>query len=174
MVAVILLYASWQMRRRSLLLAAGAVVALIGVYFLLDYFVETDREQVRRSLLDIADGVKDDRPNRIISHISAQFSVQGKDKAAFESYLEPRLSQHWLDELVIWDIAFPVGDPPPAEGTLLVTFSARPKSKRLGQTPWFRCESVFVRDPDRQWRMNSFELFEAVSGSRSPVRAAVG
>jgi len=168
-VAATLLYVGVQRRRHEYLVAAGIVVALIGLYFLLDRLVETNREQVRRKLVEMADGVKDRDADRVLAHVSEKFATQGMDRAAFRRYVEARLSGRWLDELAMWDIEFPRGAKPDFDGAIRVTFRVRPKGARLGTTPPFLGEAAFVRDGDGQWRMAGFKVFHPVIDSHIPL-----
>ena len=46
--------AVWPFRRKVWLITLFSVIALIGVYWLLDRLVETDREQIERKLTALA------------------------------------------------------------------------------------------------------------------------
>ncbi len=157
--AVGLLYLGNQGKRRALLAAGAIAAALIGLYFVLDRVVETDREQVKRQLFEMAEEVKTGNTDRIISHLSPKFSVWGMDRSAFRGYVDSRLSGRLIEELAIWDVAFPDGGTPAADGSLRVTFNAKPKAARLGTTPHFLCEATFLRDTDGPWRMTGFKIF---------------
>ena len=135
------------------------MAVLVGLYFLLDRFVETDREQVKRQLMEMADEVKHGDAERIVSHLSPKFSVWGMDRSAFRNYVESGLRGRLISELVVYDIAFPDGGTPAADGSLGVSFKAKPKGDRLPSTLHFLCEATFVRDPDGQWRMTGFKVF---------------
>ena len=167
--AAALLYLGFTRKRRGLLVAGGIVAALIGLYFLLDRLVETDREQIRRSLSDMADAVKAADTERILSHISPKFSAWGMDRAAFRGYVDRNLRGRLVDELLIWDVAFPNGGTPTANGTIEVTFRAKPKSARLGMTPDFRGEATFARDSDGQWKMTGFKIFNPLIDASTPL-----
>ena len=81
-VAAALFYFGLQLRRRALFVAGGIAAALILVYFLLDRFVETDREQVQRKLIAMAEGVKARDADRIVTHVSTRFSGGRMNRAA--------------------------------------------------------------------------------------------
>ena len=167
--AVVLFYFGWQLRRRALFVAGGIAAALILVYFLLDRIVETDREQVRRKLLAMADGVKARDADRILAHVSEKFSSWGKNRATLRDYIVRHFQDGSIDELLIGDIEFPAGATPTAEGTVRVTFYAKPKSTRLGTTPSFPGEATFVRDLDGEWRVTGFNIFEPFVNSNAPL-----
>ncbi len=164
-----LFYCGLQLRRKELRWAAVVVAVLIGVYFLLDRLVETGREQVQRKLLEMADAVKAGDTDRVLEHVSSRFSTWGMDRSAFRSYVEPHLRGRRVEELTIWDIAFPRGDRSTADDTIRVTFGVRPKGAQLGTTPSFLGEASFVRDPDGQWRMAGFQVYNPIVNSSVPL-----
>jgi hypothetical protein len=167
--AAALLYTGLQWRKRSLLVAGGIVAALISVYFLLDRLVETGREQARRKLHEIAEAVKARDADRILGHVSERFSSQGRDHAALRGYVEARLRDRLIDELVIWDITFPDSPAAAADGELRVAFRARPHGARLGTTPPFLVEATFCRDADGEWRITAFLVFNPIVDSHTPL-----
>ena len=164
-----LLYVGIQRRERRYLVAGSVIVALIGVYFLLSRLRETDRAQVRRKLEEMAAAVKDRDADRILAHVSEKFATQGMDRQKFRRYVEGRLRGRWLEELAIWDIDFPDGAKPDADGIIRVTFRVRPKGPHLGTPPPFLGEASFVRDPDGQWRMTGFNVFHPFIDSHIPL-----
>jgi hypothetical protein len=127
-----------------------AVLALLaGVYFLLDRLVETRREQITRKLHEMAAAVRTQDLDRIFAHISEQFNVFGKNKAAFRDYVESRFSE--VQELVVWDEQFP-------DDSGRVVFRAKPKGPRIPEQFQAIVHAEFVRDPDEQWRLRHFEI----------------
>ena len=115
----------------------------------------------------MADGVKARNTDRVLTHISPKFSAYGRDRSEFRGYVESRLGL--VDDLVIWNIELPSGGSPAANGTLRVTFSAKPKGARLGTPPPFLVEASFVLDPDGQWRMKDFQVFNPIVDSHVPL-----
>jgi hypothetical protein len=138
-------------RRLAVLPIVLAVLALlVGVYFLLDRLVETRREEIKRKLKEMAAAVRTRDLDRIFSHISEQFQVEDKDKAVFRRYVEDRF--RLVDELAVWGEAFP-------DDTGTVTFHAKPKGSQVPEQLQVVVRAQFVRDPDGQWRLRTFELF---------------
>src|SRR5581483_1072824 len=79
----------WQYRRRAWLYAMAVVVALIGLYWLLDRLVETDREQVQREVEALAADVRGHRHDAVYAHLAEDFrSPRDSDRAAFRKDTE--------------------------------------------------------------------------------------
>ncbi len=142
-------------RRRGWLYAAGVVVVLIGVYFLLDRLVETAHEQVERKLGEMAAAVRRGDVGRIFEHISEQFRWQGMDKASFRAFVDGHLKSKQVDDLAIWDVKGP-----DERGEVL--FSAKPKGPTLPDFQ-FRIVSEFVLESGGQWRLRTFQVRDPVT-----------
>ena len=155
--AAVLLYTWWQTRRRALLAAGGVLVGLIGAYFLLDRLVETDREQVRRKVRELADAVNARDTDRVMANVSERFSSQGRNKAELRRYVETRFRERWIDGLTVRDIV--VSEEANPDGSLPVAFRAHAQSTRASFVPEVEVRATFGRDPDGQWRMAAFEVF---------------
>jgi len=61
-------------RRRGWLYGVGVVALLLAIFFLLDVTIETQQKQIRRKLQEMAQGVKDRKPEAIFAHVSDQFA----------------------------------------------------------------------------------------------------
>ena len=170
--AALLLYAGRQRRQKSLVLAGCIVACLIGLYYLLDRFVETDREQVRRKLAEMADGVRARDAGAIFQHISERFDTWRMDRAAFRRWVEDQLPT--VEELRVSNITFPGGGNP-ADGTLRVTFDARVTSGRLptGAGSVF-VDATFRRDADGQWRLTAFQASSPLLNNGLPLERPPG
>jgi hypothetical protein len=161
----------WTRDRKLVwLLGAGAFVGLVGLYFLLDRVVETDREQVTRKLGEMKAAVKARESNRIFAHISDRFRLGGLDKAGFRALVERALSQGLIHELEIWDITDPPDGWPRDGRPARVSFMAKPKGGPVFiRDEHFRVEADFVRDPDGQWRLQGFRLFNPLVDTDKPL-----
>jgi hypothetical protein len=165
--ALVLLYFGWQQRDRHLLVAGGIAAALISVYFLLDLWVETRGEQVRRKLAEISAAVKTRDTNRVLKHISDSFRGYGMNRAEFRGYVEEAFKGQWVDEITIWDVDFPSAGR--SETEMPVNFQVKARSGMFGKEPFGHVRAIFVRDPDGEWRMQSFEVYPPAADSRSPL-----
>src|SRR5439155_12375210 len=130
----LLLVAGRQSGKRHWLAGACVLGGLAGAYFLLDRLVETDREQVRRKVQEMAAGFKAKSTEQIFKNISDQFRVDPYDKKAIRALADRALRNGLVDDLVVYDIESPKefrsDFPSPAGGTTqvaLVNFQAKPK-----------------------------------------------
>ncbi len=169
-VAIVLLLAWQQTRKRLCLVGFGAALGLMGLYYLLDRLVEAPREQVVRKLQEMAAAVRARDVNAISNHISERFTWRGMNRAQFRALLEGLLQGRQVDEVEVWDIHFPdesraptslAGPQDPPE-TILVSFWGKARGGQGIPNTGNPYEARFVRDPDGQWRMLHFEVFNPV------------
>jgi hypothetical protein len=164
--AGLLLYLWWIRRKRWFLYASVGAAALAGVYLLLDRAVETDREQIQRKLTEMAAAVRDRAPDRLFAHISESFRLETLNRAGFREFVNRADRERWVTELRVWDFEFPAD----FKETGRVAFQAKPTGPMIGEGQFFRVEAVFRRDPDGQWRLQTFQLFDPLSDTNQPVR----
>ena len=177
--AVLLFVAWWQTRKRPWLYATVAFLALIGLYFLLDRLVETDREQIVRKVEEMSAGVRERNVERIFANVSEQFRLNNQNRATFRAFAEQAIRRGQVTEVKAWDFQFPddfrtkvrrTGTTGPQElDAARVAFTVKPEGPGLG-APFFRCEATFVRDPDGQWRLFTFQLFQPGVDSNQPFQ----
>jgi hypothetical protein len=173
-VAVVLLLVWERTRERLYLYALIAVCLLAGLYFALDHLVETERKQVTRKVREMAAGVRARDVNAIFTHISERFNRNGVGKAAFRDLVDGLLRTRRIDEVEVWDFDFttPVtsvqvpGESAPVPA-IRVSFMAKPKGG-VAAGEFGRCEARFIRDPDGQWRLFDFQVFNPAVDSNSP------
>ena len=178
-VAVLLLVAWWQTRKRYWYFGIVAFLALIGLYFLLDRLVETDREQIERKVKEMSAGVRERNVDRIFANVSEQFRLNNQNRAAFRAFAEQALRRGQVTEVKTWGPQFPDdfrtkvrptgATGPPELDAARVTFMVKPEGPGLG-APFFRCDATFVRDPDGQWRLFTFQLFQPGVDSNQPFQ----
>ncbi len=159
--AAIFLLLWWRSRKRNLLLAAVAVVALAGVYFVLGTLVDSPRKQIERHLKDeIPAAVKARDADAIFKHISGDFKFRGRDRAAFRGLVDMGMKSGFINEMVIYDVEFPTGGD---SRTIPVEFMAKPKPGFTEGNPAYPVRATFVREPDGQWRMSGCEVYDPVA-----------
>jgi hypothetical protein len=159
-------------RKRHWLVAAGVLVGLAGVYLLLDWLVETRREQIERKTGEMAAAVKNRDVDRIFQHISSRFRIgQATDKARFRQKVEDGLKRGLIDSVEVWELRWPQALPPAGSGQpARVVFMAKPKgSPVLTGAEQFRVEADFIQDPDGQWRMQGFQVFDPFRDPQTPI-----
>jgi hypothetical protein len=162
-VAGLLLAVWWRTRKRRWLYAAAGTLALIGVYFLLDRFVDTDKKQLRRTIEAMAAAVRARNVDAIFEHISEQFqSPRGASKRAFRDSVEQNIIR--VTSFTVWDIKFPE-EVSRARRTVRVDFSVKAEGPTLGnaQNVGFRCEATFDHDARLGWQLRGFRLFPVSS-----------
>jgi hypothetical protein len=162
-VAVILIALWYRDRKRGWLYGLGVVALLAGVFFLLDYAIETPSKQIKRKLQLMAEGVKKKDTKAIFEQVSDQFSWEGLNKAEFKQLVDRLVETGFVHDLVIWDEKFP-------DATGNVVFMAKPKSPGLQKDEMFRVRAKFVRDADKQWRLQSFTVHNPINDDKFEVR----
>lgn len=165
--AVFLLLIWWQMRKRWLLLAAPFVVALIGLYALLDKAVETDREQIVRKIKEMVAAVNAFNLDAAFVHISEQFrSPGGKSKKELRDAAQMYLDRHTVERVEVWDILID-GRPVRERGEVHVFFTAKTHNIREFLTG---CDAVFAFHPQHGWQLRSFRLLKPQSTEEWPFQ----
>jgi hypothetical protein len=173
-IGLILLAAWWRTRKRKYLVLLAADVALAGAVFALDRFLESDREQVVRKTGEAARSIEARDLDRFFRHVSDRFRYGSSDKARFRAVLEQNRTQGNVQSIEVWDIQvekYPGQDGnPPDEMT--VRFRLRVTGSYGGgpQQGAFTCRSVFVRDPDEEWRLKGFRVFPLVGDESSEIQ----
>jgi hypothetical protein len=158
--AAFLLVLWWRSRKRWCLTALGVVVALWCLYALLNYAVETDREQIIRKINEMAARVNAHDLDGAFEHISDDFRGPG---GTTKEDLRKRANDHIKSGIVtsvdVWDVECPGAvsrERQPAEASFMVKVHGV-----QGVEGFFaRCESTFAFDPGHGWQMKGFRLFK--------------
>jgi hypothetical protein len=145
-----------------------AFLALVGLYFLLDRLVETGREQVARKLNEMAAAVKTRDTEALFRNISEKFHFGLLDRASFRQAVERALRDRWVDEILVWDIE-DKAEWSSSSNSARVTFQSKPVGAVNPERMFFRVESDFVRDPDGQWRLAGFQVFNPAVNTNEPL-----
>ena len=165
--AVFLLLAWWQIRKFLLLLGVVVVVALLGLYAILDKAVETDREQLVRKVNELAAAVNARDENALFENISDDFrSPRGEGKQQFRETIANYLKAGMVNNVRVWDIVCegtPARDHPPAR----VFFSAKAES---GRALLADCETTFDYDGQHGWRLKSLRLLKPQTTEEWPIQ----
>jgi hypothetical protein len=120
-------------------------------------FGETDSQQIERKIRAMAAAVKSNNVDRIFSHISESFHFGSHDKASFRRRAEEVIRARDVEEVIVWD--FERGDIARDKRTAKMSFMVKARSSWRGSEAGYRCDADFVLDPDGQWRMGGFQLF---------------
>jgi len=143
-----------QICAMGLTLIGFSAVVILALYF----FVDTPTKRIRRAIREMSDGVKEDNIDKIFAHISDQFLLagMGMNKATFRREVESRRNRGDVTEVRAWGFEEPQFSEDKKEAK--IEFLIKPKGN-LTQA-WYRCIATFVRDPDGQWRLKTFSVFE--------------
>jgi hypothetical protein len=149
-------------RRLTLNQSCAAGLTLIGVFALvilaLYLFVDTDNKRIRLAIREMSDGVREDNIDKIFSHISDQFRLMGMGKETFRREVESRRNRGDVTEVRVWGFEEPQFTEGKKEAT--IEFMIKPVGNLAPRHTFYRCVATFVRDPDRQWRLKTFLVFE--------------
>jgi hypothetical protein len=166
----VVLVALWVRDRKGRwLVGAGVVFLLAGLYFLLDRLVETAPEQIQRKLQEMATGVKARDTGRIFNHISPQFRRGTLDRDKFRSRVDQVMRDQRVKSIEVWDFRFPTGGPRDGSKPVRVVFQVKAFGANPREEMLVRCEADFVRDPDGQWRLQTFQVFQPFVDSTQPL-----
>src|ERR1700683_3671021 len=70
----------WGHRRPKLLLGVAAAVALIALLWLLTRMIVTDRQQLHRNVLAMADAVVEGKSDVLLKYFANDFEFQGRKR----------------------------------------------------------------------------------------------
>ena len=177
--AVVLFVAWWQTRKRPWLYATVAFLGLIGLYFLLDRLVETDREQIVRKVEEMSAAVRERNVERIFANVSEQFHLGASDRASFRALAERAIRTGQVTAVSVWDFQFPEDFRGTERRTVRgatqqlqvarAQFRAHPEGPGLANAQ-FLVRATFVRDPDGQLRLLDFQLFNPLVDQNQPIQ----
>jgi ketosteroid isomerase-like protein len=151
-------------RRKWFLLVAGIGFLLLAGLALSDYFFESDREQIKRKLNEMSEGVRNHDMNRVFINVSESFRVQSADKAALRKVADAGQQSGQVTEIKLSNIEVQ----PIESGARNATAEFQVKIEGPQQL-FFRCRAVFVKDPDGQWRLQSFQVFNPAADMNQPI-----
>jgi hypothetical protein len=163
-VALALLILWWfRDRKRHWLIGVGVVGVLALIYLLLDYAVETDREEIGRKLQEMSQAVKRQDLNAAFDSIADNFTFAGTDKRTLQERADAHIKSSTVSEVVIWDYEFDgLSDQTPPLAN--VSFKVKVKGNLGGtQEVMFFCRAEYQKDAAKGWRMRSVRLFNPIN-----------
>jgi hypothetical protein len=157
----------WRTRKRRYAVAAGVVAALMAGYFLLDRFVESDGEQMVRKVNEIATAISAHDLDAAFGNVSDGFDRPPRNKASFRKFCDDTLRAGNVTEVRVWDLAPVDVSRPQRTGAVEFHFKVR---GRWGESPpnYFG-KVAFVLDGDGQWRVKTFDVYDSLNQSRTPL-----
>jgi hypothetical protein len=167
-VGVICVALWWRTRRRAYAVVAGvAAVAVLGLS-LLDRFVESDREQMTRKVQEVADALSHRDLKRAFEHVSAQFERSGRDKKGFYDLAQLHVQRGHVSNVQVWDFTVTEVSPEKGRGVVEFFFKVRGNFPGGETMPGAFARVVFTLDPDKQWRVKTFNWYSSITESNSP------
>lgn len=144
-------------RTKMILLGISVLMVLLMLgLFVADRMIESDREQIVRKLEEMSAGVRDRNLDRTFNHVSSSFRLGGADKARLRSAGESAQQRGDVTEIPFWDIDIESIDK--ETGKAIVNFRFKVIGNRISENQ-FICEATFTRDPDGEWRLQTFRVF---------------
>jgi hypothetical protein len=137
----------------GLTLIGFLAVGILALYL----FVDTDNKRIRRTIQEMSISVKNRDVSKIFSHISSQFNLRGLNKEGFRPLVEAHLRNEDVTEVPAWDFGQAKINREKKEAT--IEFMIKPKGRLTRDVP-YRCSATFSLDPDGEWRLKTFSVFE--------------
>jgi hypothetical protein len=151
-------------RRKWFFIIAGLGLLLLIGLALCDYFFESDREQIKRKLNEMSEDVRNRNLTRLFDNISDSFHVQNSGKTELRRRAEEALQGGQVTEVKISNLEIPSVE----SGAKSATSEFLVKIEGAF-TGLYRCRAVFAKDPDGQWRLQSFQIFNPAGESNQPI-----
>jgi hypothetical protein len=115
----------------------------------------TDAKRIRIALEEMAAGVKEKNLDKIFKHVSEKFNKKGVTKQELRQRVQRYIRNEDITNVVLFDFYKRVISK--EKGTATIKFSASPQGN-LARGEYYRCSATFVRDPDGEWRLQSFKI----------------
>lgn len=158
----------WRTRQRNYAVATGVALALMAGAYLFHQLIESDREQMARKVTEISAAVRARQLDGAFRQIAESFRYGGADKKAFRAFAERMQQTRSVDEFTAWDFEPGPTSRESKKGELSFRFIVR---GNFGQTsPSYFAKTQWVYDADGEWRLQGFDLFDAINDSKTPLR----
>jgi hypothetical protein len=163
----------WRTRQGKFALGTAIAAGLIVLVYCFGLFFPSDSRRITKALQEMSEGVRTRDLNRIFAQVSDRFQ-QGPptfsaavDKEAFRKRAEEIIKSRNVEQVVVWDPHFE--ELSHTARTARVVFSAKAKGNWGSEVPYL-VRADFVLDPDGQWRMKGFQVFNPVVNTRDPIQ----
>ncbi|MBM4067471.1 MAG: hypothetical protein FJ271_00795 [Planctomycetes bacterium] len=162
--ALVLAAVFWSNRRVKFLAAAGVLLGLVGLFFLLTRLIVTDREQLYLHVQAMARGVEEGDPEKVFRHFSKQFRHDNSDGATARARIAAAIRARRVSAIGIssFDAEQLSRADRKARVTFLVSFDAD------GHRHMFRARLEFALEGD-DWRLTRVQLFNPVVNHDQPI-----
>jgi hypothetical protein len=164
---VAVLAAIWLRNRKRgdlirLLAGASVLVAVVVI----DKLVESPREETARKMREIVAATKEKKADDLMKHLSDSFDWNGMKKDQFKNMVKGVMGRAEFNGVDIDGLTR--GDfETIGENKVKIGFDAWPTGYGIAEYRYY-CKATFVKDPDGQFRMQSFDLYKK-RGDEKPV-----
>jgi hypothetical protein len=156
----------WRNRRGWYVLGALGAFLLGGGIWLLGVYYETANLQMQRHVQEMSAGVKHHDLDRIFAQISESFHLDNLGKAHFRKRCAELMERQDVTDVEAWEF-----EPGALSGTTrTMTFKVKPHGNFGGGAAFYQCRAEFVRDPDGQWRLQTFQIFNPFVDTHTPLQ----
>jgi hypothetical protein len=156
----------WQTKRGWLAVGAGAIIVLLGLFFLLRTFYPSDAELIFADIEEMAAAVQSRNLDRLFRPLADNFTFRGRNRSEFRRIAETILQNRNVTEVRVW--GFQSENVSRKDGTARISFQFKPKGNWGESGAFYLCEAEFVLERDGKWRLRTFEVFPAV-GEKRPI-----
>jgi len=156
----------WRTRRRKYAVVAVAAAVAILTLSVLDRVIESDREQMIRKVQEIADGVRARDFQNIFKHVSEDFRRGAFDKAQFRHFAQEVSHSQNVTEFQAW--GFVPGDVSRQKRRGNLEFLFKIRGNWSAGNEYFLAKTVWHLDSDGEWRLQTFDVFNPYSDTKSP------
>ncbi|VTS03108.1 hypothetical protein [Tuwongella immobilis] len=151
-----------KQNRSALLLFAGCLVALVGL-FLVDTFWDSGRERANSQVQAMAEATRQKRYSEILPRLTADFRVRSIGKNQLANRFQQIDTTYGWEGAEVWDfdrseVKYITDD------RVEIGFM----SKAKGYNALFYCRSTFQREADGDWRMQTLELYHPLNRTNAP------
>lgn len=162
--ALVLAAIFWSNRRVKFLGAAGVLLGLLALFFLVTRLVVTDRKQLYLNVQAMARGVEEGDPEKVFRHFSREFRHENMDGATSRDRIAAAIRTRRVSAIGIssFEAEQLSRADRKARVTFLVSFDAD------GQRHLFRVRLEFALEGE-DWRLTRVQLFNPVVNNDRPI-----
>jgi hypothetical protein len=150
-------------RTRSSLINFGLVFAVLVALFLIDWFVESPREQAVRRVQAMVDAANARSPEAFVAQVSPSFNYRGADRERLRTSDVWQIMARYNVRVAVWDFARE-DFKPISDSEIEIGFLAKGEADGKPVPKYVRTR--FVRDPDGEYRLRSVAFYDPVQRTR--------
>ncbi len=164
--ALLLVAVAWRTRRWKYAGFAGIPLVLIGLFWLLGTYYPSDERVIQTNIESMAAAVKARDIDGVMKYVASDFRFQSSDRNAFRQHAQQAMTARNVEEVLVWDFE--------SEGlsrerrSAKMKFSAKAKGN-WGSDAYYAVVSEFVLEPDGEWRMRGFTIFNPLD-KKQPIQ----